>query len=70
MDRPAPFFLRYLKVAEEEDNKMAERWRKDADVILIFVSPSRRCSFCYALIINLIDDRPVYSLQLSLRFLR
>ncbi len=29
----------YLKIAEEEDNKMAERWQKDADGILIFVSP-------------------------------
>ena len=29
----------YSKKAEEEDNKMAERWRKDADVTLIFVRP-------------------------------
>jgi hypothetical protein len=29
----------YLKIVEAEDNKMAERWQKDADVILIFVSP-------------------------------
>jgi hypothetical protein len=28
----------YLKLAEEEDNKMAERWQKDADGVLIFVS--------------------------------
>jgi hypothetical protein len=28
----------YVKLAEEEDNKMAERWQKDADGILIFVS--------------------------------
>ena len=28
----------YSKVAEEEDNKMAELWQKDADGILIFVS--------------------------------
>ena len=28
----------YLKIGEEEDKKMAERWQKDADVILIFVS--------------------------------
>ena len=27
----------YSKFAEEEDNKMAERWQKDADGILIFV---------------------------------
>jgi len=28
----------YLKMAEAEDNKMAERWQKDAEGILIFVS--------------------------------
>lgn len=28
----------YSKVAEEEDNKAAELWQKDADGILIFVS--------------------------------
>ena len=27
----------YSKKAEEEDNKMTERWRNDANVILIFV---------------------------------
>ena len=30
----------YSKAAEEEDNRMVERWQKDADGILIFVSPS------------------------------
>jgi hypothetical protein len=29
----------YYKAAKEEDNKMAERWQKDADGILFFVSP-------------------------------
>ena len=29
----------YSKFAEEEDNKMTDRWTKDADGILIFVSP-------------------------------
>ena len=28
----------YSKAAEDEDNKMAERWQKDAEGILIFVS--------------------------------
>ena len=28
----------YVKMAEEEDNKVADRWQKDADGILIFVS--------------------------------
>jgi hypothetical protein len=29
----------YSKAAEDEDNKMVDRWQKDADGILIFVSP-------------------------------
>jgi hypothetical protein len=29
----------YIKIAEEEDNKKAERWKADADGILFFVSP-------------------------------
>jgi hypothetical protein len=29
----------YSKIGEEEDNQMAERWQKDADGIVIFVSP-------------------------------
>jgi hypothetical protein len=29
----------YSRIVEVEDNKMAERWQKDADGILIFVSP-------------------------------
>jgi Family of unknown function (DUF6535) len=28
----------YVKMAEEEDKKMTDRWQKDADGILIFVS--------------------------------
>jgi hypothetical protein len=28
----------YSKLAEEDDNKMAERWQKDAEGIIIFVS--------------------------------
>jgi hypothetical protein len=28
----------YIKITEGEDNKMAHRWQKDADGILIFVS--------------------------------
>jgi hypothetical protein len=38
-DSSGPFFSIYSKVAEEEDRKMVERWQKDADGILIFVSP-------------------------------
>jgi hypothetical protein len=28
----------YVKMSEEEDNKMVDRWQKDAGGILIFVS--------------------------------
>jgi hypothetical protein len=28
----------YSKLAEEDDNTMAERWQKDAEGIIIFVS--------------------------------
>jgi hypothetical protein len=28
----------YVKMAKEEDNKLAHSWQKDADGILIFVS--------------------------------
>jgi hypothetical protein len=38
-DSSGPLFSIYSKVAEEEDDKMVERWQKDADGILIFVSP-------------------------------
>lgn len=38
-DRSGPFFSMYSDAAEEEDNEMVRRWQKDADGILIFVSP-------------------------------
>lgn len=38
-DSSGPLFSIYSKAAEEEDNKMVKRWQKDADGILIFVSP-------------------------------
>jgi hypothetical protein len=38
-DSSGPLFNIYSKAAEEEDKKMVERWQKDADGILIFVSP-------------------------------
>jgi hypothetical protein len=38
-DSSGQLFLMYSKAAEEEDNKMAESWQKDADGMLIFVSP-------------------------------
>jgi hypothetical protein len=38
-DDSAPLFAIYQKKAEEEDKNMTDRWQKDADGILIFVSP-------------------------------
>ena len=38
-DSSEPLFSMYTEAAEEEDNKMVERWQRDADGILIFVSP-------------------------------
>ena len=38
-DSSGPFFSIYSTTAEEEDNKMVDRWQKDADGILFFVSP-------------------------------
>jgi hypothetical protein len=37
-DGSGPTFNMYNKMREEEDNKISERWQKDADGILIFVS--------------------------------
>jgi hypothetical protein len=37
-DSSGPLFNMYVKMTEKEDNKMADRWQKDADGILIFVS--------------------------------
>ena len=38
-DSSGALFNIYSKAAEEEDNKMVERWQKDADGILFFVGP-------------------------------
>jgi hypothetical protein len=38
-DSSGPLFHMYIKMTEEEDDKMAKRWQKDANAILIFVSP-------------------------------
>ena len=35
----------YVKMTDEEDNKMAERWKADADGILIFVSAGIMASY-------------------------
>ena len=56
----------YTKAAEDEDNKMVESWQKDADGILIFVSPYLRIHT--ALCIDWNIYRPVSSLLQSLHF--
>ena len=38
-DGSGALFSMYLDRAEEEDKKAAERWKGDADGILVFVSP-------------------------------
>jgi hypothetical protein len=40
VDGSGPIFSMYLDMATEEDKKMAENWKADADGILIFVRPS------------------------------
>jgi hypothetical protein len=49
-DSSGPLFSIYSKAAEEEDNKMVELWQKDAEGILIFVSP--RVDICLSLHLN------------------
>jgi hypothetical protein len=36
-DSSESLFLMYTKIAEEEDNKMVEGWKREAEVILLFV---------------------------------
>jgi hypothetical protein len=66
-DSSGPLFSIYSKAAEEEDNKMVERWQKDADGILIFVSPW--VDIFIVLCLKWHTYRLVYSLLLSLRSL-
>ena len=49
-DSSGPLFSIYSKAADDEDNKMVERWQKDGDGILIFVS--HRVDICLSLNIN------------------
>ena len=37
-DSSGPLFSMYLERAEEEDKKMAESWKGDAEGMLVFVS--------------------------------
>ena len=49
----------YLNIAEEEDRKMAESWKGDADGMLVFV---RLCPTSHAFAYNIKKYRPVCSL--------
>ena len=62
-DSSGPLFSIYSKEAEEEDDKMVERWQKDADGILIFVS---LCWHSWYFMHKLEAHRPVYFLLLLL----
>jgi hypothetical protein len=37
VDSSGPIFSMYMEMAEEEDKKMAESWKADAEGILVFV---------------------------------
>ena len=43
IDGSGPIFSMYLEMAGEEDKKMVEGWKADADGILIFVRLNRLC---------------------------
>jgi hypothetical protein len=58
-DSSGPIFSMYSKITKEEDDRDAERWQKDADGVLIFVSPRVQYSCYYAH--KLCYYRPVYS---------
>ena len=64
-DCSEPLFSMYLKFGEEEDNKMVERWQKDAKEILLFVSPVSP----FMQIHNELENRQVYFLPQLLRCL-
>ena len=54
-DSSGPLFSIYSKATDEEDNKMVERWQKDADGILIFVSSHVAISLSLHTNRNIID---------------
>ena len=39
VDGSGPIFSMYMKMATEDDEKMTDNWKADADGILIFVRP-------------------------------
>ena len=64
-DGSGHIFSMYLEMATEEDKKMVENWKADADGILIFVR------LCFNRVLDDclfgVGDRLVYSLPLSQR---
>jgi hypothetical protein len=58
-DSSAPLFSMYRRMTEEEDNKIANRWQKDANGFLIFVSAQHLAFISLCITPN---NRPVYSL--------
>jgi hypothetical protein len=66
-DSSGPIFSIYSEATKELDDKMVDRWQKDADGILIFVSPRVRIYIC--LVHELEHYRPVCSPLLSLHSL-
>jgi hypothetical protein len=59
IDGSGPIFSMYMEMATEEDKKMAEGWKADADGILIFVR-----HYLSILCTTSLSHRPVYSLLL------
>ena len=62
-----PLYAMYSKVTQEEDNKMAERFQKAADGLLVFVSSHFTPQFLYT---SIGTHRVAYSLLLSLHCLQ
>jgi hypothetical protein len=64
-DGSGPLFSMYLERAEDQDEKMADRWKADADGILVFVSSHSGTPLPFAR--RLVDHRPVCFLLLLRR---
>ena len=47
VDSFSPIFSMYLEMAEEEDKKLAESWKADAEGILVFVRLYRLLILCF-----------------------
>jgi hypothetical protein len=47
-DSSGPFFSIYTKAADDEDIRMVDCWKNDADGILYFVSPPVRLPHIFA----------------------